>query len=70
MRAHIAAHGHLLARRLLPILHVGRQLLPVGLTRPGQRYLRHHRHVRVAILATARDLLASTSAISGGGILH
>ncbi len=63
----VSVRGHLIARRLLALFQEGRQVFAVGLTPYGRSYLHRHRHVRVDIRASARDLLASAASATATG---
>src|SRR4051812_27122281 len=53
-----------------PSLGVALRLVLAGRTVTGRRYLRHARHVRVAVTATFRDLLRGDATARARGLLR
>ena len=69
-RVTISHNGKAIARSLLPVFKTTRHTLLVGMTKYGNTYLRRHRrNVRVAVTATGRDLLTSTTKATARGRL-
>jgi uncharacterized delta-60 repeat protein len=66
----VRAGRRVVAQSVLPIFRGGRHLLPVELTKSGNRFLRSHRRVRVSVVATARDLLAGQATARARGTLR
>ena len=69
-RVTVRTGGRTIAQSVVPLFHVGAQVLPIELTRTGFAWLRTHRVVRVSVSATFRDLLAWTASASAPGTLR
>ena len=59
-----------LAQSVLPVFGTTTRILPVELTRTGNRWLRGHRRVRVRVSTTARDLFGALTTTSAVGTLR